>query len=300
MQTPGLLLCISPFVAHQVRPWSLAITAIVALTTPTTVETVSLLLGYRAISPNGVYPAGSGVTPLHLAASLGRIDVVKLLMDQPDIDDSLRDVHGKTCKEVAKTKEVARVIDGAPYSIFSLSLIPLTCHPDSRSFLNASYRSLLRSYILSPQGSPPLPALITLLESPRVRFVNLSYLDDSSGKSLLHEAARRKDLRLIELTVRAGIDVFVRDRKGKMAYDGAGKDDRVRVFLRQRTCPHTTLEPPPHLPPHTSVANQDTTLIEIPSSSPPILKGYLNKYTNVARGYGTRWFVLKAGVFSCE
>jgi len=105
--------------------------------------------------------------------------------------------------------------------------------PDSRSFLNASYRSLLRSYILSPPSSPPLPALITLLESPRIRFVNLSYLDDSSGVSLLHEAAKRKDLRLIELAVRAGIDVFVRDRRGKMASEAAGKDDRVRVFLRQ-------------------------------------------------------------------
>lgn len=106
---------------------------------------------------------------------------------------------------------------------------------DSRSFLNASYRSLLRSYILSPLPSPPSPALIQLLESPRVTFLDLSYLDDDSGTSLLHEAARRKDLRLIELTVRAGADVFVRNRKGKMAHEGrgAGKDDRVKVFLRQ-------------------------------------------------------------------
>jgi hypothetical protein len=66
-----------------------------------------------------------------------------------------------------------------------------------------------------------------------VRFVNISYLDDASGRALLHEAARRKDLRLIELAVRAGADVFVRDRRGKMACDGVGKDDRVRVFLRQ-------------------------------------------------------------------
>lgn len=63
--------------------------------------------------------------------------------------------------------------------------------------------------------------------------MELSYLDDDSGTSLLHEAARRKDLRLIELAVRAGADVFVRNRKGKMAHEGAGKDDRVKVFLRQ-------------------------------------------------------------------
>src|SRR5882757_6497613 len=66
---------------------------------------------------------------------------------------------------------------------------------DSRAFLNASYRSLLRSYILSPLSSPPSPTLLQLLESPRVTFLDLSYLDDDSGTSLLHEAARRKDLR---------------------------------------------------------------------------------------------------------
>jgi oxysterol-binding protein 1 len=66
-----------------------------------------------------------------------------------------------------------------------------------------------------------------------VKFVDLSYLDNDSGFSLLHEAAKRKDLRLIELAVRAGADIFLRDRRGKMAHEAAGKDDRVKVFLRQ-------------------------------------------------------------------
>jgi hypothetical protein len=51
------------------------------------------------------------------------------------------------------------------------------------------------------------------------------------------------------------------------------------------------------------VANQDKTLIPGPASQnepPPVLKGYLNKYTNMAKGYGTRWFVLKDGMLSCE
>ncbi|KAG0702561.1 Oxysterol-binding protein-domain-containing protein [Suillus ampliporus] len=218
------------------------------------VDTVQLLLSHRAISPNGVHPPGSGTTPLHLAASLGRADIIGMLLDQPGIDDTLRDNN-------AKGKEVIQTLQ------------------DSRSFLNASYRSLLRSYILSPVDASPNAALVALLESPRARGVDLSYLDDASGTSLLHEAARRKNLRLIELAVRAGASVFVRDRRGKMAYEGTGKDDHVRVFLRQ-------------------FANHDTSLIEVPSSEPPVLKGYLNKYTNVAKGYNTRWFVLKDGIFS--
>ncbi|KAF9218913.1 hypothetical protein BS17DRAFT_883213 [Gyrodon lividus] len=224
-------------------------------------DTVQLLLSHRAISPNAVHPPGSGTTAIHLAASLGRADIISVLLDQPGIDDTLRDAQGRTCKDVAKGKETIQVLQ------------------DSRSFLNASYRSLLHSYALSDIKAQPSPTLVSLLESPRAKGVDLSYLDDTSGTALLHEAARRKDLRLVELAVRAGADVFVRDRRGKMTYDGVGKDDRVRVFLRQ-------------------FANHDKSLIDAPVSEPPVLKGYLNKYTNVARGYNTRWFVLKDGVFS--
>ncbi|EIW65347.1 uncharacterized protein TRAVEDRAFT_111458 [Trametes versicolor FP-101664 SS1] len=224
-------------------------------------DTISLLLSHRSISPNAVYPPGSGTTALHLAASLSRTDVVNLLLDAEGIDDSLRDANGKTALEVARGKETIRAIR------------------DSRAFLTASYRSLLRTYILSPPSASPPEALMKLLSSPRIRLVDLSYLDDASGRTLLHEAARRKDLRLIELAVRAGADIFVRDRRGRAVYDSAGKDDRVRAFLRQFT-------------------NQDNSLISEPSAEPPELRGYLNKYTNVAKGYNARWFVLHNGVLS--
>ncbi|KAF8484649.1 Oxysterol-binding protein-domain-containing protein [Russula ochroleuca] len=224
-------------------------------------ETVSLLLSHRSISPNAIHPPAAGTTALHLAASLGRADVVNLLLEQEGIDDTLRDSNGKTCVDVARGKDVLSVIN------------------DSRSLLTASYRSLLRTYILSPPNNPPSQNLITLLSSPRVRLIDLSYLDDASGTTLLHEATRRKDFRLVELSIRAGADVFIRDRKGRSVQE-VGKDDKMRVFLRQ-------------------FANNDTTLLyDDPISGPPTLKGYLNKYTNVARGYSTRWFVLKDGALS--
>ena len=112
----------------------------------------------------------------------------------------------------------------------------LTCViTDSRSLLTASYRSLLHSYIASPPTQGPPQALLNLLHSPRARLVDLSYLDPTSGLSLLHEAARRKDLSLIDTCIKAGADVFVRDRRGKSVADSSSgsRDDKVKVFLRQ-------------------------------------------------------------------
>lgn len=77
-----------------------------------TVETVQILLSHRAISPNGIHPPGSGTTALHLAASLARTEIVSLLLDQPGIDDALRDNLGRTCKDVAKGKETIQILQG--------------------------------------------------------------------------------------------------------------------------------------------------------------------------------------------
>ena len=89
------------------------------------VSTVRLLLSHRSISPNGIHPYGSGTTPLHLAASLGRIDVVNLLLEQENIDDSIRDSQGKTCRDIARGRDVSRIIDGTR-SCFTIFLMNLT------------------------------------------------------------------------------------------------------------------------------------------------------------------------------
>lgn len=82
-------------------------------------ETVSLLLSHRSISPNAIHPPASGTTALHLAASLGRADVINLLLEQEDIDDTLRDSNGKTCLDVARGKDVISVINGTFIYILS-------------------------------------------------------------------------------------------------------------------------------------------------------------------------------------
>lgn len=100
------------------------------------------------------------------------------------------------------------------------------------------YLELLAHYTASPQTDVLPAALLTLLSSPRSRNVDLSALDAATGTTLLHEAARRNDFRLVELAVRAGADVFVRDRRGRAVEEAHGKGggkpaERIRVFLRQ-------------------------------------------------------------------
>lgn len=171
---------------------------------------------------------------------------------------------------------------------------------DSRSLLTASYRSMLHSYIASPPNQGPPQALVNMLHSPRARLVDLSYLDPTSGSSLLHEAARRKDLSLIDACIKAGADVFVRDRRGKSVADtsSGGRDDKVKVFLRQCNFSYARANFKLTL---SSVTNQDTSLLDQgKSNEPPLLRGYLSKWTNVARGYNTRWFVLQNGTLSCK
>ncbi|KAF4566138.1 hypothetical protein EYR40_002047 [Pleurotus pulmonarius] len=311
-------------------------------------ETVNLLLAHRAIDPNGVHPPGSGTTPLHLAAATGRADVVRLLLEQEGIDDTKLDAHGRNCRDLAKGKDTAKAID------------------DSRAFLNASFRSLLRSYILSPLPDPtasPIPRttstsstpqtsnshpipnaqLIALLSSPRARhpFLNVNYIDDASGFSLLHAAAARHDLRMIESAVRSGADVFVRDARGRGVEEvvilrpgghggqsretlskGSNKEwkaegDGIKVFLRQLANHDTSLlqtslssishsegSSSQHLPVPTGLSSSSSALTAVhaqathAAADPPTLKGYLNKYTNVAKGYNTRWFVLRDGILS--
>lgn len=93
-------------------------------------------------------------------------------------------------------------------------------------------------YIGYPSHAPEPTAsseLLTLLKSPRVKWLDLSALDPASGTTLLHEAARRRDQPLVEAAVHAGADVFARDRRGRGVIDG-DKDkegERIRAFLRQ-------------------------------------------------------------------
>lgn len=69
---------------------------------------------------------------------------------------------------------------------------------------------------------------------------------------------------------------------------------------------HSEASSSQHLPVPTGLSSSSSGLTTVHAQAthglaePPSLKGYLNKYTNVAKGYNTRWFVLRDGILSCK
>nr|XP_019044285.1 oxysterol-binding protein [Kwoniella bestiolae CBS 10118]OCF23215.1 oxysterol-binding protein [Kwoniella bestiolae CBS 10118] len=228
------------------------------------VPIINLILQSPAVpNPNLPITPGSSTTPLHVASEIGRTEVVEVLLSDPMINDTIRDEQGRTALECSSSSDISHLIE------------------ESRGQLQLKYLAKLAGYISSPLSSVDESLhMIEFLEGPRTGILNLSALDERSGTSLLHEAARRRDLRLVELAVKRGADVFVRDKRGRRVLDGEkNADERIKVFLRQFN-------------------NQDS-LVEAKSDGrPPDLRGFLSKWVNYRSGWRTRWFVLENGVLS--
>ncbi|KAH7330555.1 Oxysterol-binding protein-domain-containing protein [Rhizoctonia solani] len=227
-------------------------------------ETVELVLSNKYISPNMSCAADNGFTAIHLASSLGRTDVLQVLIEQDGADDTLLDSRGRPAIDLAKDQKTLNFLR------------------DSQEAFRRGFLTALSQYIAAPvqPGAPPDSSeLLSFLRSPRIRLIDLSVLE--SGTTLLHEAVKRRDQTLVEAAVHAGADVFVRDQRGRglLESDKDKDGERIRAFLLQ-------------------YLNQDVTLIGSTPSDPPTHKGFLSKYANMAKGYNTRWFVLKDDMLS--
>lgn len=226
-----------------------------------------------------------GNAPLHLAAQLGRTLILKLLLQQPDVNESLPNHQGRTPIDVARTPEIFQelqlarsiYIDGIVRQIHSL-----VSHNDY-----AKLEDLLVDHrvenVLDVNGLE----LVTERETI------------STGGTLLHEGARKRDISLIQILLMHGADPFRRDRKGKLPQD-VTKDDRTRAILKRS--------------PAAAVAQrgiQEKAILgglpaQKSSAGAPVefgkegreMKGYLKKWTNYTSGYKLRWFVLEDGVLS--
>jgi ankyrin repeat protein len=254
------------------------------------VPVIEFVLSNATPSPDSVIDINGrdkdGNTPLHLAATLGRTPVVRMLLDQPNINDSITNYHGQTPLDLARTPDIFQQLQLAR-SIFIDTNVKKIQH-------------------LVAQGD--LATIEKLLQDPRIRnTVDVNGGDLATdpavidaGGTLLHEAAKRKDVKLAQILLLNGADPFRRDRKGKLPQDYT-KDDRTRAILKrspaaaaaQRGIQEKTILAGAAAQPGTSAGENSMGAKESRE-----MKGYLKKWTNYTSGYKLRWFVLEDGVLS--
>lgn len=225
-----------------------------------------------------------GNTALHLAAQLGRSPVVKDLLEHPEINDAISNRQGKIPIDLARTPEIFQQLQLAR-SIFLDDKIK-EIHA---SLAKADYKHIER-LLVEPRVEGTLD--VNALELPT---------DPStvhSGGTLLHEAARKKDIQLAQILLLHGADPFRRDRKGKLPQD-VTKDDRTRAILKKSPAAAAAQRGVQEkaILGNTPTAARSTGVSDTTKDARE-MKGYLKKWTNYTSGYKLRWFVLEDGVLS--
>lgn len=224
-----------------------------------------------------------GNTPLHLASQLGRPTTVRLLLEQRDINDSILNYQGRSALDIARTPDIFQQLQ------LSRSL-----------FVDALVKDIKQ--LVSKQSYDQLEELLEDSRVENVIDVNGGELATDadtvqSGGTLLHEAARKRDTKLIQLLLMHGADPFRRDRKGKLPQD-ITKDDKTRGILKKSPAAAAAQRGIQEKAVLGSGGLSQTVDGAPGGKDSREMKGYLKKWTNYTSGYKLRWFVLEDGVMS--
>ncbi|KAJ5180785.1 ATP12 ATPase F1F0-assembly protein [Penicillium capsulatum] len=230
-----------------------------------------------------------GSTPLHLAAQLGRVSLVRDLLARADVNDAIVNYRGQTALDVARTPEIFQQLQLA------------------RSIFIDTKTSEIQDLI----SKRDYESLEKLLEEPRAEgILDVNALDlvtdqttSQAGGTLLHEGARKKDAQLIQILFTHGADPFRRDKKGKLPQD-VTKDDKIRAILKKSPAAVIAQR---GIQEKAILGNSNAqglsgrvSVGEAPLAGKDAreMRGYLKKWTNYTTGYKLRWFVLEDGVLS--
>ncbi len=230
-----------------------------------------------------------GNTPLHLAVVLSRAQIVRLLLAQIETNDLLTNYQGRTPLDLARNPDI--------YQQLQLS----------RSLFHDNKVRQIQNLVVSRD----FDGLEKLLEEPRVGTaidVNATELvaepvTIQTGGTLLHEAARKRETRLIQILLMHGADPFRRDRKGKLPQD-VTKDEGTRGVLKKSpaaVAAQKGIQERAILGNNAGHSSTGTGSVGDPllaGKDSREMKGYLKKWTNYTSGYKLRWFVLEDGVLS--
>ena len=207
---------------------------------------------------------------------------MRLLLEQPGIDDSMLNYQGKSALDLARTPEIFQQLQ------LSKSLYAESKIKDIQTLVARQKYEGLEAVLDDPKVKAFLDVNSTEL--------SMDPITSHTGGTLLHDAARDKDHKLIQLLLMHGADPFRRDRKGKLPQD-VTKDDRTRAILKRS--------------PAAAAAQrgiQEKAVLGSSNAQPSDgtpggkdareMKGYLKKWTNYTSGWKLRWFVLEDCVMS--
>ena len=228
-----------------------------------------------------------GNTPLHVASTQGRTQIVKLLLEQKGINDAIANSQGKLPIDLARNPEIFQ----------QLQL--------SRSLYTEDKVREVQELI----AKSDYENLAQVLEEPRFKTViDINSPEFASepvtvqhGGTLLHEAAKKKNTKLIQTLLLHGADPFRRDRKGKLPQN-ITSDDNIKALLKKSPAAVAAQRGIQEKAVLGHAASQGAVAT---ASGDPLagresreMKGYLKKWTNYRKGYQLRFFVLEDGVLS--
>ena len=226
-----------------------------------------------------------GNTALHLAAQLGRAPIVRDLLEVSDINDAISNRQAKLPIDLARTPEIFQQLQLAR-SIFLDDKFK-----EIHSAVTQNDYKKLEAILIEPrvEGTLDVNALELPTEPSTVQ----------SGGTLLHEAARKKDIQLAQILLLHGADPFRRDRKGRLPQH-VTQDDRTKAILKKSPAAAAAqrgIQEKAILGNNASQTRSGSGSTDT-SKDAREMKGYLKKWTNYTSGYKLRWFVLEEGVLS--
>lgn len=236
----------------------------------------------------------TGNTPLHVAAIYGRSDIVMYLLSFEDsINDTILNYQMKQAVEVARTSELA----------------------EAMLVVKSQYVAKVSAKMKEYFHTCNIPALETLFSNPRVTaLLDINGQDPNTGFNFLHDSVRNGNIPMIQFILDHGGDPLKRNSKGVLPID-LTKNDTIRKMLKKSTKSQQVIVQPNAISPLMNSQAQLSATTSLDSShphgfsedgsehpslvgSPPVMKGFLKKWTNFTSRYKLRWFVLENNVLS--
>ncbi|UKZ82367.1 hypothetical protein TrVFT333_010155 [Trichoderma virens FT-333] len=240
-------------------------------------------------------------TILHLAMQCAEFPVIEYVLSDGlgSLDVNSRDKDGNTPLHIAAMHGRKLPIDLARTpEIFQLLQLSRSMFTDTKVqqiqdlIAKSDYDTLAQ--VLEEQR------LKTMLDINSTEFVSDPAVAQAGG-TLLHEAAKKKNIQLIQVLLLHGADPFRRDRKGKLP-QSITNDDNVKAILKKSPAAVAAQRGIQEKAVLGHAASQNATTggpaDPLAGREAREMKGYLKKWTNYRKGYQLRWFVLEDGVLS--